>query len=155
MLEENTGTQTRVRLPAERKSTFRRRFGPDIAVSAISAFSLKARTPRYRSRLIARNWTLNADWIPPHSFRRISRSDFTGESRYFVAFHRSNAVLSREEYGLLLDFREIPWCTQTCVIVVNVRVGETLLLPFDNICYYTSKQHIDVNFARRIIIRIL
>lgn len=58
MLEENTGqTQTRVRLSAGRKSTFRRRFGPDIAVSAISAFSLKARTPRYRSRFIARNWT--------------------------------------------------------------------------------------------------
>lgn len=54
MLEENTGqTQTRVRLSAGRKSTFR----PDIAVSAISAFSLKARTPRYRSRFIARNWT--------------------------------------------------------------------------------------------------
>lgn len=95
MLEENTGTQTRVRLSAERKSTFRRRFGPDIAVSAISAFSLKARTPRYRSRFIARNWTRTPIGSQPTPFRRISRSDFTEEER--------------EGVRILLDFGQIPW----------------------------------------------
>lgn len=148
MLEESTGTQTRVRLPAERKSSFRRRFGPDIAVSAISAFSLKARTLSFtfhRAKLDVERRLDPTPFVSTNQPLRFYRREPL--LRCFPPFYRGKSM------ELLLDFREIPWSTQTCV--VNVRDGETLLFPFDNICCYTSQQHIDVNFARRIIIRVL